>query len=227
MINLLKIRPSFEDTAATLAEVELRLKAQRVEIEQARSDFRAAALAVVEGAEGAANERDKAWRRIGHAERALAEAEAALTLAQRRHIEAVERRTATETARRWVQAEKLTKEREALGKSIDRLVAELRTKFRAFTELGVELRQVAPGIDGFPADEVGVPRAEAALRLHMLKVGFRWAHYAALLGPDEIPSFLRYVVESNGVVLAQREKHALPGHGQVDAPAPAPAQARS
>lgn len=225
MINLLKILPSFEDTAATLTEVEIRVKAQHVEIEQARNDFRAAALAVVEGAEGAAIERDKAWRRIGHAERALAEAEAALTLAQRRHIESTDRRTVAETAHRWAQAEKLTKEREALGRSIERLTVELHDKFRSFTAMSAELCRVAPGADANWIQEVLSPwRSELALKAYIFKAGFRSAQPSAIVTSGDVQTFSQYVIESNGAVLAQRERHgALPGHNVADAPAPAQA----
>lgn len=110
-------------------------------------------------------------------------------------------READELARRWKAAEKLAKRREQVAAEYEEGAAKMAAALKEAIELGLELRSSAPALAPYLYDHLGPDMQAANARIHLLKLGLRWAH-SYPWPTDEKPTFSQAVAAENVAVLS-------------------------
>lgn len=174
---------------------------------QAAADaaYREACLVASDGGAADQKKRTEAEKRLDRANRDVRELEAALEAARQYETEAAEKATADDTAQRWATVNEHVTAREKAAKDAEAAVAKLADAMDRIAEANTGILNAAPKRLDVSGALVGAWDTEAALRLHLLKAGFRWASTWPW-GPESVPSFGSRIGEANAYVRSVSER---------------------
>lgn len=203
MLDFLKSKP--EAAASAVARIGSKLEQARQELEEARRRHGAAALAVEDGADGAAAELQRAGKALDAARGKVDALEAAYREAEARHAAVQADLTGQHEAAAWERAVELARKRETLAAEIEKTASAFAAQYHELMRLSVELHTAAPVRDDkLNMSLAGPNRTEAGIRNHLAARDLPWAATTRAIPAIDFPTLGSVVADGNAAILSRR-----------------------